>query len=339
MAIEELVKLILANIDRCITDLDIPGLPAPVYGKVRNGYPLPGGLRLLIARDNLTAFDQQLAHVPYKGQVLTQLAAWWFDAVEDIVQHHMVDVLDPNVTLVEDVEPLPIEAVVRGHIAGVTSTSLWTMYAAGQRTMYGQHFPDGLRKNQKLAQPVFTPTSKAPKGKHDAPLTIEKIIADGIMSKELLDAVIEISMELFRRGQDAAALRGKILVDTKYEFGLRRNGDTGKENLVVLIDEIHTPDSSRFFDADEYDEFAANGYPEEDEPEHWDKEFVRRWYASHGYTGKGVAPKLPIDMIVETSLRYISIFEALTGQEFVPAEYPALPRITNNLQKAGLLTA
>ncbi|MAT06342.1 MAG: phosphoribosylaminoimidazolesuccinocarboxamide synthase [Acidimicrobiaceae bacterium] len=308
------------------TEIDLP-LPDRRDGKVRASWAIGHDRRLIVTTDRLSAFDRVLAGVPYKGQVLNQLAAWWFDRTADIVPNHVVSVPDPNALLARAAVPLPVEVVVRGHITGVTDTSIWGMYADGLRTIYGYDFPDGLRKNTPLPQPIVTPTTKAQSGGHDVPLTCTEVVERGLLDADLWDRIMSVALALFERGVDVADDAGLILADTKYEFGITHDGD------LLLIDEMHTPDSSRFWMADSYERRLAA----DDEPESLDKEVVRRAYADLGYKGDGPAPSVPDEVWSATTARYIVAYERLTGSPFEPGSYPVPERLTANLTKAGLL--
>ncbi|MEQ9361474.1 MAG: phosphoribosylaminoimidazolesuccinocarboxamide synthase, partial [Rhodospirillales bacterium] len=230
-------------LDNCLTDADFPELPGFTRGKVRDAYKLPDRRRLLVATDRQSAFDQVLAAVPYKGQVLTQTARYWFDHTGDICPNHVISYPDPNVVLCKDLEMVPIEIVVRAYLTGSTNTSAWTMYDRGERVLYGHPFPDGMKKNQKLAQTIITPTTKPTGGGHDAPITEAEILETRLVTPEQWRELAEKSLALFARGQELAAKQGLILVDTKYEFGVDENG------TITIADEIHTPDSSRYWRA------------------------------------------------------------------------------------------
>lgn len=296
-------------------------------GKVRDWYPLGGGRRLLVTTDRLSAFDRNLAAVRYKGQVLNQLSAWWFGQTADIIPNHLLSTPDPNASLVREVEPLPIEVIVRGYITGVTSTALWYRYSLGERTIYGYRFPDGLEKNRPLPEPILTPTTKGGPTGHDERLTPAEVVDKGYLDAATWKTVGDAALALFRRGGERAKAAGLILVDTKYEFGRAPDGS------ILLIDEVHTPDSSRYWKADTYAQRLAEGK----EPESFDKEFVRLAYAALGYRGDGPIPAVPDSLWDETSSLYRSVYERLTGQRFEPAEYPAGPRLERNLRAAGLL--
>ena len=316
---------ILALLPGAFRSSDLP-LPGKVSGKVRDGYNLPDGERLLITTDRLSAFDRILAAVPYKGQVLNQLAAWWFAQLTDILPNHLIAVPDPNASIVTRAEPFPVEVVVRGYITGVTSTALWHRYALGERLIYGYRFPDGLHKNQALPHPIITPTTKGGPTGHDERLTCAEVVEQGWLDAASWEQVQAAALAIFRRGQTIASRAGLILVDTKYEFGRAPGGH------VILIDEVHTPDSSRFWKADSYAERFATGQ----EPENFDKEFVRLAYAEQGYRGDGPPPPMPDTLWTAASLRYITIYELLTGHAFAPAPYPVEPRLLRSLVAAGV---
>lgn len=292
--------------DNCLTDAKFAELPNYRRNKVRDSYQLLDGQRLLITTDRQSAFDQVLAAVPHKGQVLTQIARYWFDATVDICPNHVISYPDPNVVLAKDLKMLPIEIVVRGYLTGSTNTSIWPMYNRGDRMIYGHSFPDGLKKNQELPATIITPTTKPDQGGHDAPITAQEILETKLLTPAQWEEVSEKSLALFARGQELAAEKGLILVDTKYEFGLDENG------VVVVADEIHTPDSSRFWIAGSYEErFAAA-----EEPESLDKEFLRLWVASKCDPYKDPIPEIPAATLMEFSDKYIALYERLTGKEF-----------------------
>ncbi len=299
--------------------LDLPGWGPKQVGKVRDIYRR-GDQRLLITTDRVSAFDRVLGAIPYKGQVLNQLSAWWFDQLRDIVDNHVVAVPDPNVTLAREAEALPVEVIVRGYITGVTSTSLWTLYAQGERRPYGIALPDGLRKNDPLPVPIITPTTKATGGQHDQRLTRDEIIAQGLVAPDLWEQVEAAALAIFARGQEIARRGGLILVDTKYEFGLI-------DGRLALIDEVHTPDSSRFWTLDSY----RPG--DEAEPENFDKEFLRVWFVEQGYRGEGTPPILTADFAARYAARTIAAYERLTGQTFRPGEQPVVDRILRTLSQ------
>jgi phosphoribosylaminoimidazole-succinocarboxamide synthase len=296
-------------------------------GKVRDWYDLPDGKRLIVTTDRLSAFDRILATVPYKGQVLNQLSAWWFEQTRDIVPNHIVSLPDPNAAIVNVAEAFPVEVIVRGYITGVTSTALWYRYSLGERNVYGYNFPEGLQKNQALPEPIITPTTKGGMTGHDERLTSAEILEKGLLGKQTWEQVQEAALALFRRGQEVAHKAGMILVDTKYEFGCAADG------RVLLIDEVHTPDSSRFWKADSYEMRFAAG----EDPENFDKEFVRLAYAEKGYRGDGEIPRMPDELWVSASERYLRIYEMLTGKEFIPGAYPVQERLIENLKQGGFI--
>ena len=272
---------------------------------------------MFVTTDRLSAFDRVIAGVPFKGQVLNQLSGWWFERTGDIVANHVVDLPDPNVLVARDAQPLPVEVVVRGYITGVTSTSLWRQYADGARSIYGYRFPDGLRKNSDLPSAIITPTTKAEHGGHDEPLSPGDVVSKGLVAAELWSAVQMAALELFARGQQIARQSGLILADTKYEFGTTPTGE------LLLIDEVHTPDSSRYWVADTYETRLSAA----EEPESLDKEVVRRALIDAGYDGHGQPPTLDEAVWEATSRRYIDAYERLTGLQFQPGTYPVEHRI------------
>jgi phosphoribosylaminoimidazole-succinocarboxamide synthase len=306
---------------------DLP-LDGKSSGKVRDSYALPDGHRLLVTTDRLSAFDRVLARVPYKGQVLNQLSAWWFARSAPIIDHHMLAVPDPNAMLVVEAEPFPIEVIVRGYISGVTSTALWYRYSLGERQIYGYQFPPGLRKNQALHEPIITPTTKGGESGHDERLTVKEVVQRGFLPADAWEQIQSAALAVFKLGQTLAERAGLILVDTKYEFGCTADG------RILLIDEVHTPDSSRFWKADTYPQHFAAG----EEPENFDKEFVRLAYAQQGYRGDGDPPAMPADLWVGASQRYMDIYERLTGESFQPGSYPVDVRLLKNLRQAGIVT-
>jgi phosphoribosylaminoimidazole-succinocarboxamide synthase len=318
--------LIRSLLPQAFADSNLP-LPDKFAGKVRDGYPLPHGQRLLVTTDRLSAFDRVLANVPFKGQVLNQLAAWWFEQTRGIIPNHLQSIPDPNAAVVTAAEPFAVEVIVRGYITGVTQTALWYRYSLGERQIYGYTFPEGLQKNQTLPQAIITPTTKGGPSGHDERLTCAEVTEQGYLDSATWKQVMAAALAIFARGQEVAAKAGLILVDTKYEFGRTPDGQ------VVLIDEVHTPDSSRFWKRASYEERVAAGQ----EPELFDKEFVRLAYAKTGYRGDGEPPAMPEALWVEASQLYISIYEQLTGHAFVPGAYPVAPRLTDNLRKAKLI--
>jgi len=311
------------DLSRRLAEARISELPSPYFGKVRDCYDLPDGTRLLISSDRISAFDQILAVIPWKGQVLTQLARYWFDRTGDIAANHVLGYPDPNVVHCKRVTILPVEVVVRGYLAGTTSTSILTQYRRGLRQMYGHLLPDGLRDNQALPKPIITPTSKAFDGGHDAPLTAADILRTGLLTQTQWDEISEKALALFARGQKMAAERGLILVDTKYEFGTHADG------TILLADEIHTPDSSRYWLAGGYQAALAGGT----RPPSFDKDVIRSWVVARCDPYKDAIPEIPLDMIAKTAQVYIDAFEAITGQPFIPntSDETTLDRVRGNL--------
>jgi phosphoribosylaminoimidazole-succinocarboxamide synthase len=323
MIVKDQLRELLPN---ALKETNLP-LPNKTSGKVRDWYDLPDGKRLIVTTDRLSAFDRILAAVPYKGQVLNQLSAWWFEQTKDIVSNHIISLPDPNAAIVNVAQPFPVEVIVRGYITGVTSTALWYRYSIGERNIYGYEFPEGLRKNQALPEPIITPTTKGGVTGHDERLTCVEVVEKGLLDKQTWDQVQAAALAIFKRGQEVARNAGIILVDTKYEFGCDEDGK------VVLIDEVHTPDSSRFWKADSYEEKFVAGT----DPENFDKEFVRLAYAEKGYRGDGEIPVMPDELWVSASERYIQIYEMLTGKTFEADEYPIGQRLLKNIKQGGLI--
>lgn len=309
------VDEILAAIPDALVRVDLPELGARIEGKVRDIYVVDGR-RVLITTDRVSAFDRVLGAVPFKGQVLNQLSAWWFEQLEDIVANHMVAAPDPNVTIAREAQALPVEVIVRGYITGVTSTSLWTLYNQGVARPYGLELPPGLRKNDPLPEPVITPTTKGTGAAHDERLTSTQVVERGLVAPALWQEIQQAALAIFKRGQEMAEQAGLILVDTKYEFGLI-------DGKPALIDEVHTPDSSRFWVAESY----ASVLGTEQEPENFDKEFLRLWFVRQGYRGEGAPPSMPPEFIAQVAQRYMAAYQRLTGEVFVPGAQPAGDRI------------
>lgn len=315
-------EIIRQELDNCITETNLK-LGKKYNGKVRDMYDL-GDKLALITTDRQSAFDRILAAIPYKGQVLNLTSAWWFEHTKHIVKNHVIDVPDPNVIIAEKCAVFPIEFVVRGFITGSTSTSLWTVYKNGSRNYCGNELPESLVKNQRLQQPIQTPTTK--EKKHDRPIAPDEIVSEKWMSQTDWDATSNIALRLFEFGQEQALKNGLILVDTKYEFGKDKNGN------IVLIDEIHTPDSSRYWLADTYEEHFKN----DQEPQNIDKEFLRLWFVDNcdPYNDEEL-PAAPNELVVELSQRYILLYEMITGNKFkFPDEkMPVRERLISNLRK------
>ena len=314
-----------AHLDGVLQDATIPELPNHYRGKVRDNYDLADGRRIIIATDRLSAFDRVITAIPLKGQVLTQIARFWFDATSDICPNHVFEYPDPNALVCRRLAIMPVEIVVRDYLTGTTGTSIWPMYRAGRREIYGIRLPDGLRENQKLPATIITPTTKALDGGHDEPITPDEIIGRGLLTQQQWRTVAELALGLFARGRAIAAERGLIVADTKYEFGFDAAG------RIILADEIHTPDSSRYWLADSYEQRFASGRP----PESLDKDFVRRWVSERCDPYRDPIAAIPRDIILEAARIYIRLYETITGNSFVmpPPDTPVLARIRANLAR------
>jgi phosphoribosylaminoimidazole-succinocarboxamide synthase len=324
--------LIRASLSRTLDRTDFDALGAKYEGKVRDNYTPTSSRshdasarRFIVVTDRISAFDCVLGTIPFKGQVLTQLTAWWFEKTKDVAPNHLVSLSDPNVLECIECTPILCEFVVRAYATGSTSTSLWTHYARGERVFCGHRLPDGLKKNQRLPAPILTPATKAPKGEHDVSGSREEILATGKVTAEDFDRAADMAMKLFAAGQAICAQRGLILVDTKYEFGKTKDG------RVLVIDEIHTPDSSRFWEEASYSGRFAAG----EDPEPLDKDFVRRYYTQLGYRGDGPPPLIPDDVRVGAAKRYIEAYERITGTSFAANTEEPLRRISNNVLGLG----
>ena len=294
-------------------------------GKVRDNYSFDGK-RLIITTDRISAFDRVLCTLPFKGQVLNQTAAFWFEKTKHIVKNHVIGVPDPNVLLAKECKLVPVEMVVRGYITGVTTTSAWYNYEKGIRNFCGNVLPEGLKKNQKFEKPIITPSTKAEHGLHDESISAEEIIKRKLVDEKTYRKMEKAALELFDFGTKLVAKNNLILVDTKYEFG-ELNGE------LVLIDEIHTPDSSRFWIKNTYEELFSN----EQEPQKLDKEYVRQWLANKGFVGDGPIPKIPDEIKVEAAKRYITAYEMITGKKFEAKNENVLKRIEGNLEKIKII--
>ena len=298
--------IIQQQLAHTIDSVDIANVGEKFEGKVRDCYLL-GDRRVLITSDRLSAFDVVLTTIPFKGQVLSQLASYWFSQTENIIPNHLISTPHPNVMVTKEVEILPVEIVVRGYITG----SAWRDYEAG-KAVSGIELPKGLAKSSKFPEPLITPSTKAEKGEHDMPISSEEVVSSGLVDKDTWNKVCDIALRLFDFGTTKAAERGLILVDTKYEMGLVKNSSGGMD--LVLADEVHTPDSSRYWLSDSYEQRFSAG----ENPEMLDKEFVRGWLIEQGYMGEGTPPSFPDEFRVETASRYIRLYEQVTGEQFVP---------------------
>jgi phosphoribosylaminoimidazole-succinocarboxamide synthase len=295
-------------------------------GKVRDCYiDRERGERIIVVTDRLSAFDAVVGTIPSKGQVLNQLAQFWFEQTAHLAPNHMLRVPDPNVMIARECEPLPVELVMRAYLTGVTSTSIWKAYEAGARMFCGHPLPEGMRKNQPLPRPILTPSTKAAKGDHDVSVSRDELLAMGRIAPDVFERAAELAARLFAEGQRHAAARGLILADTKYEMGIAKDG------TLVVIDEIHTPDSSRYWYADDYEARLSRG----EEPRSLDKEYVRRWLANEAkWTGDGQPPVMPDEVRLEAARRYIASYELVTGKPFVPDTREPIARIAAALGAA-----
>lgn len=319
-------KQIIKAIPYLLKGIDIPELGEKQSGKVRDFY-FKDNKRILITTDRQSAFDVNLGFVPFKGAVLNRLSAFWFNATKKIIDNHMISTPDPNVMIGKNCQGIPIEMIIRGYITGSTNTSIWYSYKKGERKIYGLDFPDGLKKNQKLEKPVITPTTHGGgKGGHDDRVTREEILKSGIVSKKIYEQMERVTYALYNFGSKLARGAGLIMPDTKYEFGMF-------EGKLILMDELHTPDGSRFWIKKTYKERFKKGL----EPENFDKEFIRLWYTDRMDPYKTKPPMMPEELMVAASHRYIDVYEKLTGKEFNVFEYPIEDRIIRNLKKAGVI--
>jgi phosphoribosylaminoimidazole-succinocarboxamide synthase len=320
------VSLIQAALAHPLDRSDFSALGKKYEGKVRDNYTTPDGRRVIVVTDRISAFDRVLGTLPLKGQVLNHAAAFWFAKTAHIAPNHVLSVPDPNVLLAKECTPLPVEMVVRAYLTGTTSTSIWVHYERGSREFCGHKLPDGLKKHERLPAPMLTPSTKAPKGDHDISASRAEILEISGMPEQDFDVAANMAMALFAEGQRVCAERGLILVDTKYEFGKTPDGE------IVVIDEIHTPDSSRFWYAASYGARFEAGQ----DPESFDKEYVRRFLVDQGYRGEGPIPIIPDGVRVEATRRYIEAVDAITGTPFVPNLEDPVERMRKNLALAGL---
>lgn len=313
-------ELLRRQCGRTLVRTDFPELGTRQEGKVRDSY-VEGGRRILIATDRVSCFDVVVGTIPFKGQVLNQLAAFWFDRTRELAPNHVLGVPDPNVTVAQECQLLAVEFVVRAYLTGVTGTSIWSAYERGDRVYCGHRLPEGMRKHERLPRPILTPSTKASRGEHDESVSRAELLRRGVISEELFGRAEAIALSLFAEGSRWAEKQGLILVDTKYELGLSPEGE------LVVIDEIHTPDSSRYWYRDAYDHAMSRGR----DPKALDKEYVRRWLAERGYRGSGAPPALPEEVRCEAARRYIEAYERITGLPFEPDSEPQLERIRRNL--------
>ena len=297
-------ELIAEQLQHTLEGIDLPNAGERIRGKVRDSYVV-GDKRILIASDRLSAFDVVLTTIPFKGLLLNQLAAYWFEQTKHIVPNHMISSPHPNVFITKEVNILPVEVIIRGYLAG----SAWRDYQAG-KPVSGIELPEGLKQFERLPEPLLTPSTKAEIGQHDEPISSEQIVEQGLVEASLWKKVGQTALELFRFGTQKAEEQGLILVDTKYEFGLLE--DESGEQQLVLADEVHTQDSSRYWILDSYQQAFDSG----EAPTMLDKEFVRRWLIDKGYMGEGEPPEIDAEFRVDTTLKYIEAYEKITGLEF-----------------------
>ena len=313
---------IRAQLPYALRQVDLPALGQLYRGKVRDNYS-HGDRIVMITTDRVSAFDHVLGTIPFKGELLSRLTLFWFDKVRDIAPTHLLSSPDPSVMVVKRAQALPVEVVIRGYLTG----SLWRDYQAGTAGAYGIDWPAGLKKDQRFDQPIITPSTKAQYGKHDEPISEAEILRQGLVESSVWGQATSVARRLFQRGQEWSASRGLILVDTKYEMGIA-------DGKFVVIDEIHTPDSSRYWVADRYEECFARGA----EQEMLDKENIRQWLIrEHGFSGHGQPPALSDDVRVMLATKYIEVFERLTGQAFAPEMGSVEARIRRNLAAAQYL--
>ncbi|HET7538549.1 MAG TPA: phosphoribosylaminoimidazolesuccinocarboxamide synthase [Polyangiaceae bacterium] len=320
------VSLIQKALAHPLERSDFPLLGKKYEGKVRDNYSTADGRRVIVVTDRISAFDRVLGTLPLKGQVLNHAAAFWFENTAHIAPNHVLEVPDPNILIAKECTPLPVEMVVRAYLTGTTSTSIWVHYERGAREFCGHSLPEGLRKHEKLPELLLTPSTKAPKGDHDISASRAEILRISGMPAADFDAAADMAMALFREGQRLCAARGLILVDTKYEFGKTKDGQ------IVVIDEIHTPDSSRFWYSASYEQRFQAGH----DPESFDKEYVRRYLVDQGYRGEGPVPQIPDGVRVEAMRRYIEAVDLITGTPFAPNLEDPAERMRRNLNRAGL---
>ena len=311
-----------------LVGIDLPMLPCRHRGKVRDNFSLADGSRIVVSTDRLSVFDKVIGYIPFKGQILNQIALHWFQQTADIVDNPVRAAIDPNVVIVDHLSMIPIEVVVRAYMTGTSRTSLWTLYKAGARTIYGLCFPEGLRENHPLPQLVLTPTTK---GAIDTPISAADIVAHGFLSAEKWEQMAEIALRLFVRGSTIARGRGLILADTKYEFGFTTDG------RLMVADEIHTPDSSRYWIAASYEDRLSRG----EAPENLDKDFARSWVVARCDPYHQPIPTLPTETVISFTHRYVSLYEAVTGTAFVPPPLipPAHIRVRASIERYCALRA
>jgi phosphoribosylaminoimidazole-succinocarboxamide synthase len=314
------IELLRGQCEHTLKETHFPELGTLQTGKVRDSY-VAGERRFIVASDRVSCFDVVVGTLPFKGQLLTQLAAFWFEHTKELAPNHILEVPDPNVTVVQECVTLPVEFIYRGFLTGSSSTSIWTAYERGERDYCGHRLADGMSKHQKLPETLLTPTTKADMGEHDELISRAALIESGAITEAHYDEAAAIGSKLFIEGQQWAEKQGLILVDTKYEMGLDKDGQ------IIVIDEIHTPDSSRYWYRDSYEKAISEGT----DPTQLDKEYLRRWLGDQGYRGEGAIPEIPVDVRCEATRRYVEAFEQITGRAFEPDTGDVVPRIRKNL--------
>ncbi len=313
--------ILVAACGRTLERTDLAGFGERHEGKVRDSY-VAAGRRVIVVTDRVSCFDVVVGTLPFKGQVLNQVAAFWFEKTRHVASNHLIAVPDPNASVVRECRTLPIEFVMRAHLTGVTSTSIWTTYSRGERVYCGHPLPDGLRQHEALPEPLLTPTTKAEKGQHDELISRAEILAQGILDEDTFDRAAHVAHQLFAEGRRWAEHRGLVLADTKYELGLDEHGE------ILVIDEIHTPDSSRYWLRESFERALRAG----ENPAALDKEYVRRWLVDQGYRGDGPIPAIPDEIRCEATRRYIEAYERITGLAFEPDLEPPAERLARNLK-------
>ncbi len=319
MGVDE--SLLRDQCQRTLERTELAGFGRRDEGKVRDSY-VAEGRRIIVVTDRVSCFDRIVGTLPFKGQVLNQVAAFWFEKTRHVAPNHLIAVPDPTASVVRECRPLPIEFVMRAHLTGVTSTSIWTAYQRGERVYCGHRLPDGLAQHGPLPEPLLTPTTKAEKGQHDELISRAEALSRGLVTEETFERASRVAFALFAEGRRWAESRGLVLADTKYELGQDERGE------IVVIDEIHTPDSSRYWVREGYERALREGT----DPPALDKEYVRRWLVGQGYRGDGASPPLPDDVRCEAARRYIEAYERVTGLAFVPDLEPAAERLARNLR-------
>ncbi|MBJ47878.1 MAG: phosphoribosylaminoimidazolesuccinocarboxamide synthase [Candidatus Marinimicrobia bacterium] len=308
------------QLKNCLSNFEIDNFGKKYGGKVRDNYHFDNKI-VMVTSDRVSAFDHVLGTIPFKGQILTEIANFWFEKTKEIIPNHIISNPDPQVMLVKKAKTLPIEIIVRGYITG----SLWRDYCEDKGNQYGFELPKNLKKNQKFNNPIVTPTTKEEYGLHDQPISKEEIIKQGLVDEEIYNLAEKFSLKLFQKGQEWASKQGLILVDTKYEFGM-----FGDE--LIVIDEIHTPDSSRYW----VESYYEDRYRNNEDQKMLDKENIRKWLIDRGFSGEGKPPELSDDIRIYLAEQYITLYKKITGKDFVPSVGNVKERILNNLKNESI---